>query len=101
MDNKRVESAKRLAVVQRNYARARARAFTRLARLHPDEYKQLLEEEKRRDEVEGKRWTSITDSPYYGVDYIPPNERSASSSEGEEAVSVGGAQTSRNDGGEA
>lgn len=77
MENKRVESATRLAVGQRNYRRARDRALARLAQTYPTQYKELLEEEKERDELEGKRWTSITDSPYFGVDYTSPNERSA------------------------
>lgn len=77
MENKRAESALRQAVHQRNYARARARAFTRLAHLYPTQYKELLEEEKKRDEVEGKRWTTLSNSPYFGVDYTPPNERSS------------------------
>jgi hypothetical protein len=75
MKNKRVESALTQAVYQRNYRRARDRALTRLAQLYPNQYKDLLEEEKERDELEGKRWTSITDSPVYGVDYTSPNER--------------------------
>ena len=101
MENKRAESALRQAVQQRNYARARARAFTRLAHLYPTQYKELLEEEKRRDEVEGKKWTSIADSPYFGVDYTPPNGGSSTSSEAGERVGAGAAQTSRNDGAEA
>lgn len=77
MENKRVESATRLAVGQRNYRRARDRALARLAQVYPDQYKQLLEEEKERDELEGKRWTTLSDSPYFGVDYTSPNERSS------------------------
>ena len=77
MENKRVASAARLAVGQRNYRRARDRALARLAQAYPTHYKQLVEEERERDELEGKRWTSITDSPVYGVDYISPNERHA------------------------
>ena len=43
----------------RNYQRARARAFARLSRMYPDHYKQLLEEEKLRDEQTGKKWIGI------------------------------------------
>lgn len=75
MDNKRVVSATQIAVSQRNYRRARSRALTRLAQAYPEQYKQLFEEEKERDELEGKRWTSIADSPYFGMDYTSPNER--------------------------
>lgn len=72
MENRRVESALKQAVHQRNYRRCRDRALTKLARLYPNQYKDLLEEEKKRDELEGKRWTAISDSPYFGVDYTPP-----------------------------
>lgn len=78
MENKRVASAARLAVGQRNYRRARDRALARLAQAYPNQYKELIEEERERDELEGKKWTSITDSPYYGVDYTPQGKRSAS-----------------------
>ena len=81
MENKRVESATRLAVGQRNYRRARDRALARLAQTYPTQYKELLEEEKERDEVEGKRWTSLSDSPYFGVDYTPPRRDSASATQ--------------------
>ncbi len=75
MENKRVESASRLAVGQRNYRRARDRALTRLAQMYPNLYRDLYEEEKKRDELESKKWTSIADSPVYGVDYDPPRRR--------------------------
>jgi glutamine synthetase adenylyltransferase len=75
MENKRVTSAMNQAVHQRNYRRARDRALTRLAQLYPNLYKELLEEEKQRDELEGKRWNSLSDSPVFGVDYTPPNKR--------------------------
>lgn len=73
MENKRVESAARLAVGQRNYRRARDRALTRLAQAYPNQYKELLEEERERDELEGKKWTTLADSPVFGVDYTPPH----------------------------
>lgn len=95
MENKRVASALKQAVHQRNYRRCRDRALTKLARLYPNQYKDLLEEEKRRDEVEGKRWTSIADSPVYGVDYDPPLRRSASTAKAKEGSNAG------NDGAEA
>lgn len=77
MENKRVTSAMNQAVHQRNYRRARDRALTRLAQLYPNQYKDLLEEEKERDELEGKKWGSLADSPVYGLDYTPPNGRNA------------------------
>ena len=81
MENKRVDSALRQAVHQRNYRRCRDRALTKLANLYPNQYKELLEEEKKRDEMEGKRWTSLSDSPYFGVDYTPPRRDSASATQ--------------------
>ncbi len=95
MENKRVESALKQAVDQRNYRRCRDRALTRLARLYPNQYKDLLEEEKKRDELEGKSWTSISDSPVYGMDYDPPRRRSARPTKAGEGSEQG------NDGGEA
>ena len=77
MENKRVESATRQAVHQRNYRRARDRALTRLAQMYPNLYRDLYEEEKRRDELESKRWTTIADSPFFGVDYESPRRRNA------------------------
>jgi hypothetical protein len=63
MENKRVRSAVREAIYLRNYQRARGRALTRLSKLYAEDYKQFLEEEKRRDELEGKKWVSLADSP--------------------------------------
>lgn len=100
MENKRVESATRQAVAQRNYRRCRDRALTKLARLYPNQYKDLLEEEKKRDELEGKRWSSLADSPVFGIDYTPPHRSRATTTEGSSRGD--GAETSpRNDGGEA
>ena len=62
MDNeitRRLETAQRKAVRDRNYRRARDRALVRLAHLYPDTYKQLLEIEKAFDEQEGKKWIGI------------------------------------------
>ena len=56
---RRLETATRKAVRDRNYRRARDRALVRLAQLYPDTYKQLLEIEKAFDEQEGKRWLDI------------------------------------------
>ena len=65
---KRLQSAADQAVRQRNYQRARQRAFTRLANTYPDVYRSYLEEEKIADENMGKKWldldgnTSLTDT---------------------------------------
>ena len=57
---KRKEYANRKAVGLRNYQRARSRALTKLAQQYPDQYKELLEQEKLNDEAEGKKWLDIT-----------------------------------------
>jgi hypothetical protein len=64
----RLKSAADQAVRQRNYQRARQRAFTRLANDYPNVYRTYLEEEKIADEKMGKKWldldgnTSLTDT---------------------------------------
>ncbi len=57
---RRIETATKDAVRQRNYRRVRDRALTRLGALHKEEYLALLEEERIKDEVEGKAWLDIT-----------------------------------------
>ena len=59
---RRLATAQKLAVSQRNYRRARDRALTRLANAHKGEYLDYLAEEKAKDEQEGKRWTDLTSS---------------------------------------
>lgn len=59
---KRVEGAKRMAVRQRNYRRARDRALARLANAYPETYKELLEQEKVADVQLGKKWVDIDGS---------------------------------------
>lgn len=68
-ENKRLRGAANQAVRQRNYRRARDRALVRLAHLHPDTYKQLLEMEKMTDEQEGKTWLDLSGNtiPVVGV----------------------------------
>ena len=56
---RRVATARRKAIRDRNYRRARDRALARLAHLYPDTYKQLLEMEKKQDELQGKTWIDI------------------------------------------
>ena len=56
---KRLQSAADQAVRQRNYQRARQRAFTRLANTYPDTYQLYLEEEKKADEKMGKKWLDL------------------------------------------
>ena len=60
--NRRMATAARQAVHNRNYRRARDRAMTKLAHLYPDTYKQLLGIEKAIDEQEGKNWIDLNGS---------------------------------------
>lgn len=60
MESKQVSGKQ--AVHYRNYRRARDRALVRLAHLYPDDYKQLLVEERKSDEQEGKKWIGVADS---------------------------------------
>lgn len=76
--DKRIESAAAQAVRQRNYRRARERALTRLAHSHPEEYQRLREEELRRDEEEGKTWTSIRGRDGGGTNAAGRTARNAS-----------------------
>ena len=57
---RRQETAERQAIRQRNYRRIRDRALARLKKLYPDEYEQLLKEERERDETEGKAWLDLS-----------------------------------------
>jgi len=59
VSERRIASAKKQAVHNRNYRRARDRALVRLAHAYPDTYKQLLEMEKAFDEQQGKKWITI------------------------------------------
>jgi hypothetical protein len=94
---RRIESAKRSAVVYRNYRRARERAMTRLSNAYPETYKELLEQEKIVDEQLGKKWLDIDGSTGEPMDIntdTPPTGRG----EGNQASS----RTNKgNDGGEA
>ena len=58
--DKRKEKAERRAVWLRNYQRARGRALTKLAQQYPDQYKEILEQERLSDEANGKTWLDIT-----------------------------------------
>ena len=59
MSERRMATAMNMAVRQRNYRRARDRALTRLAQAYPDDYKELLEQEKAIDETQGRKWIDI------------------------------------------
>lgn len=60
IEARRLAGAANQAVNYRNYRRARDRALVRLAHAYPDTYKQLLEMERKADEVEGKKWIDLT-----------------------------------------
>ena len=57
--DRRERAALNMAVRSRNYRRARERALTALARKHKEDYLELLEIEKAKDEQEGKVWHNI------------------------------------------
>ena len=67
-DKARTLAAVKQSVYYRNYRRARDRALVRLAQAHPDDYRTLFEEERARDEAEGKAWTSN------GTSIVPPDD---------------------------
>ena len=67
-DKARTLAAVKQSVYYRNYRRARDRALVRLAQAHPDDYRTLFEEERARDEAEGKAWTSS------GTSIVPPDD---------------------------
>ena len=58
--SRRTQTALNQAVHYRNYRRVRDRALRRLANQYPDQYKQYLEEERAKDEAEGKAWLDIS-----------------------------------------
>lgn len=71
---RRIISAANQAVRQRNYRRARDRALARLSQAYPDTYRQLLEEERKADERESKRWVDISGAT--GPDRVNSQPRS-------------------------
>jgi hypothetical protein len=93
---RRIESAKRSAVVYRNYRRARERAMTRLSNAYPETYKELLEQEKIVDEQMGKKWLDIDGSTDQSMDF---NASTFDTGGGEHQASSG--PDKGNDGGEA
>lgn len=98
MENRRIETALRTAVYRRNYRRGRDRALARLSRMYPEDYINLLNQERKKDEMEGKKWNHIGDSAVPGV--VRPSENRASASSSQRTSDVG-AQEQSNDGGEA
>jgi hypothetical protein len=78
---RRVRTAVTQAVRQRNYRRVRDRALRRLANLYPDQYRELFEEERARDEQEGKVWLDI--SGRTNLSYLPPTASQATDQDAE------------------
>ena len=58
--DKRKKYGESYALWLRNYQRVRGRVLTRLAQENPDRYQELLEEERLRDEAEGKTWLDLS-----------------------------------------
>ena len=56
---RREEAGIKKAIWLRNYQRVRGRALVRLAQENPDRYRELFEQERARDEAEGKSWLDI------------------------------------------
>ena len=94
---RRIKTAKRGAVRQRNYRRARDRAMTRLATAYPETYKELLEQEKIVDEQMGKKWLDIDGSTNQSMDL----NASASPTGGGEGNQTSSGADQSNDGGKA
>jgi hypothetical protein len=62
---RRVAVATNRAVMMRNYRRARDRALARLSKQFPEQYQELLEEERELDEQEGRKWLDISGATRY------------------------------------
>jgi hypothetical protein len=94
---RRIETAKRSAVIYRNYRRARERALTRLSNAYPETYKELLEQEKIVDEQMGKKWLDIDGSTSQSMDL----DASTSPTGGRESEQASSGPNQSNNGGEA
>ena len=94
MNERKLVSA-RQAVSYRNYRRARDRALSRLAKAYPNDYKELLEQEKVSDEQLGKKWFATDD--VIGVTFV--DTRASTTSAGPQATNRG--EDEGNRGGEA
>ena len=75
--DKRKKYGESYALWLRNYQRVRGRVLTRLAQENPDRYQELLEEERIRDEAEGKTWLDLSGRTARTMDSAgAPNGRS-------------------------
>jgi hypothetical protein len=96
---KRINGAKRMAVRERNYRRARDRALRRLSNAYPETYKELLEQEKIVDEQLGKKWIDI-DGSTDAIDSVYTDATGAYTG-GEEGDQASANPNQGNDGGKA
>ena len=76
---RRTKSAEKQAVYYRNYRRIRDRSLRRLAQENPDRYKELLEEERAKDEAEGKAWLDISGRTRLSMDSTNTSSRKSKS----------------------
>ena len=83
--DKREQMARKRAVWLRNYQRARGRAMTRLAQQYPDQFKEILEEERLSDEANGKAWLDISGATANDSGFYLPSHRQDSSYRSEQA----------------
>lgn len=91
MESKRLKTAMKMAVRQRNYQRIRARALARLSQAHPDEYRKLFEEERKNDYTQGKAWIDLNGNTNSSLD---PNTHSLTGrGEGEPSQTEGPTRT--------
>ena len=65
MESKEVSGTQ--AIAYRNYRRARDRALIRLSKAYPNDYKELLEQEKASDKEQGKNWFAINGTAHLTV----------------------------------
>jgi len=92
---RRIATAKNMAVRQRNYRRVRDRALTRLANAYPETYKELLEQEKISDEQLGKKWLDLDGNTSADMDMGSGSDTSGRQASGYDS------QNKSNNGGEA
>ena len=97
--DKREQMARKRAVWLRNYQRARGRALTRLAQQYPDQFKEILEEERLSDEANGKAWLDISGATATDAGFYLSPHRSGDTPRPEETYA--NQQNKSNDGGEA
>ena len=95
---RREEAGIKKAIWLRNYQRVRGRALVRLAQENPDRYRELFEQERARDEAEGKSWLDIGGRTISSLgSAIPPDRQGGIS----ERYTNGNGQEDSDNGGEA